>query len=192
MGLLDRLGIGRRVERATPGTSVLFPPNGGYRTNWWQLGTQPSNTTQALTSSAVYACVSVISQEVARLKVHHWRDTPDGGRVRVTNSPAARVMLRPNAYMTSSDFWLNYIASCALSGNAYAVAERDAVGRIQALHPVPSSGTTPEVDPQTGAVFYEVAGQRLTPQMPRQVPARDVAHLQLVTGSATLQGISPL
>jgi len=193
MGFLERIGLGTwRAERATPGTSVLFPPNGGYRSNWFQLGTLPSNNAEALTSSAVYACVSVIAQEVARLKVIHWRTLPNGGRERVTTSPAARVMRRPNPYQTPSDFWLQYVSACALSGNAYAVAERDAVGLISALHTQHPNGTSAQVDPETGAVFYDVAGSRLTPRLPRQVPARDMAHLKLFTPRDPLVGVSPL
>ncbi len=192
MGLLERLGIRAPVARATPGTSVLFPADGGQRSNWFQLGTTPASRKTALTSSAVYACVAVISQEVARLKVHHWRDTPDGGRVKVKTSPAARVMRRINNYQTPSDFWLNYIAACCLSGNAYAVAERDAVGRIVALHPIASTGSSAQVDPATGAVFYDVSAPRVAPQVPSVVPARDVAHLKLFTGADPLVGISPL
>jgi HK97 family phage portal protein len=192
MGLLDRLGIRAPVSRATPGTSVLFPQDGGYRQNWWQLGTTPGNRKTALSSSAVYSCVAVISQEIARLKVYHYRDLPDGGRVKVKTSPAARVMRRINNYQTPSDFWLNYISACCLSGNAYAVAERDAVGRIVALHPIASTGSTAQVDPDTGAVFYDVQPPRVAPQIRNVVPARDVAHLKLFTGADPLVGISPL
>jgi len=192
MGLLERLGLRSPVARATPGTSVLFPADGGYRNNWWQLGTTPATKKTALTSSAVYACVAVIAQEVARLKVHHWRDTPDGGRVKVKGSPAARVMRRINHYQTPSDFWLNYISACCLSGNAYAVAERDAVGRIVALHPIASTGAAAQVDPESGAVFYDVAAPRVAPQIGRVIPARDMAHLKLFTGADPLLGISPL
>jgi HK97 family phage portal protein len=192
MGILERLGLRAPVARATPGTSVLFPLDGGYRNNWWQLGTTPGNKKTALASSAVYACVAVIAQEVARLKVYHYRDTPDGGRVKVKGSPAARVMRRINNYQTPSDFWLNYISACCLSGNAYAVAERDAVGRIVALHPIASPGAAAQVDPETGAVFYDVATPRVAPRIDRVIPARDMAHLKLFTGADPLLGISPL
>lgn len=197
MGFLERLGLRQNapepiLERGSPGTSVHWPAAGGYVRNWWQLGRAPANPRDALGSSAVYSCVAVISQECARLKVFHYRETGDGGRARVTSSPAARVMRRPNHYQTNSDFWLGFIAATALSGNGYAWAERDPVGRIMALHPLASDSVSAQVDPSSGAVFYRTGVSPLAPRMPRQVPARDMAHLRLFTGSDPLVGISPL
>ena len=185
MGILERIGIGRRrpLDRSAGGY-VLFPPDNPYKTNWWQLGQAAPSNVEALSSSAVYAAVSVISQEIARLPVKHYRKLSEGGRVEVQDSRVARILRRPNPTQTRSDFFLNFVMGLLLEGNAYAVADRDAVGRILAIHGKNPTGVAPQVDPETGAVFYRVGDETY--------PARDVLHARLFCPSDPLVGVSPI
>ncbi len=82
----------------------------------------------------VEACVSAYSQTVAMCPGDHWRRTSDGGRVRVSGSPLAAIIRRPNAYQTISDFLLNATRDLYQHGEFFALAVRDGRGDISELH----------------------------------------------------------
>lgn len=190
MGLRQRLGralLGSEMERSY--TVVTSPPVSGYRQNWWQLG---MGQTLATDSSAVYACVSIIAQEISRLRLRHYRDLPGGGRTEVKTSPAARTLHRPNHYQTRSDFMLYLVAGLLTTGKAFATATRDRSMRITALHPRHPWSVRPLVDERTGSIFYDTSPIQLAPEQPERMSARDVMHLRCFTDPGGLEGVSPL
>ena len=146
----------------------------------------------AMQSSAVYSCVSVISQEIAKTPLKHWRRLPNGGREEVRDSRIARILRRPNPVETRAEWMLNYTASILLQGNAYGIAERDSMGRITSIWRRPPDTVTPQVDVESGAVFYEVPANNFKPSDVRKVPARDVIHTKAFATSDPLRGVSPL
>lgn len=191
---------GSAVERVEESRYVLtFPEHtSGYRRNHFQLAQSPRSGFEAMSSSSVYAVVSVIAQDVARVRVHHKRRNPRTNAVDVVRSPIDRVLQRPNDYQTRSDFWLVMLMNLLLDGNAYAYTVRDRSGRPLSMHPRAPHMTQPLVDPQTGAVFYQLS---LTEDDPLRefigsrrvtVPARDVLHVRLFPGEHPLLGMSPL
>lgn len=171
---------------------MVFPPDSPYKSNWFQLGQAPATGQEALACSAVYAAVSVISQEIARLPIKHYRRLPEGGREELRASRITRVLRRPNHVQNRSDFFLNFVSSLLLNGNAYAIAERDSSRRIVSYMGRTPGAVRPRVDPASGAVFYDVADQATQPTAPRQVPARDVLHARLFCPGDPLVGVSPL
>jgi HK97 family phage portal protein len=180
--------------KAVPNGGNLFFPRESAMTNWWQRGFDKPSAREAMTNSAVYACVSVISQEIAKFDIRHWKQNPDGGR-ELVNGTVAAVLRNPNEYQTRSDFWLYMMGNLLLGGNAYAIAERDGRGAVVALHPRPHGSIAPYVAPD-GSVFYQVGGNaanELTPDLlENMVPARDVLHIRLHCLSHWLIGVSPL
>ncbi len=167
-----------------------------YPLNYWQCGHQP---TQWVESAAVEACVSAYAQTVAMCRGDHWRRLPNGGRVRVADSPLARVFERPNPYQTRSDLFLNVIRALYMRGNSYCLAEYGPDGTVVALHPLPPQSVVPAVDPETRDVYYSIQPTDLSPVEPRfefdagrMVPARYVWHLKLHTAQSPLIGVTPL
>ena len=168
-----------------------------YKPNWFQLGMKEPTQQVAMSSSAVYACVSIISQEVSRLDLHHFRINPDKSRDLQIQSAASRVFRDPNWYQTPSDFLLFMMQSLLLSGNAYAVVIRDGTGAVSELHPqFPDHVNVQRVQGSTDYFYmlgsnngpYDIANlQEYTP-----VPARDMLHIRLFPSSDILLGSSPL
>lgn len=191
MGVFDRFRRSKRLDRAsTEGQRSWLDWSGSYKPNWWQLGYRVPGP--GMESSAVYACVSIIAQELARLDVKHWRELPGGGREEITTSPAARVLRRPNHYQTRSDFFLSVVSSVLNYGVSFGLVDRDKSNRISAIHPHDARSVSAVIDDQTGIIFYQVSGSQLSGQPGGIYPQNDVMNLRCFTEPGTLRGLSPL
>jgi HK97 family phage portal protein len=174
----------RAVEGAPRPGPYYLPISGGWLpdgvpTNFWQCGydIQPSPARSAM----VEACVSAYSQTVAMCCGDQWQSTDKGGRERVTNSAAARILRKPNAYQSPSDFMLNAVRQLYLEGNAYALALRNDRYEVNELHLMDSRLCGPQVA-VNGDVFYRLFGNSVIEKEinePLIVPQRDVLHIRL-------------
>lgn len=164
----------------------------GYKPNWFQLGYDKTPGREAMRSSAVYACVWIISKELSRLNIHHYKMNADQSRELVTQSAASVVMRKPNQHQTFSDFMLYLMQSLLLEGNAYALVERNGSGAISALYPIPPDMINlHRVEDQysvltRGDVYYQIGAEEV------YVPQRDMLHIRVFTGADGLIGITPL
>jgi HK97 family phage portal protein len=96
------------------------------------------NERSALQTSAVYACVRILSEAVAGLPLHVYKYTSDGGKERIPAHPLYRLLHdEPNAEMTSFVFREVMMSHLLLYGNAYAQIVRDGRGYPVALYPLP-------------------------------------------------------
>ena len=150
------------------------------------------------TSALVEACISSYAQALAQCPGDHWISTGDGGKERVTTSAAHRLLRYPNEYETTSNFLLNLIRQLYTDGNAYALAVRNDRYEIEQLHLMESRLCQPMIA-NTGDVFYNLNGNyivdRLFPQFPLIVPARDVMHIRInetQMQNKPLRGESPI
>jgi HK97 family phage portal protein len=142
----------------------------------------------AMTTSAVWGCVRVLSETVGSLPVAIYKSDSNGNAERAPDHPLARVLLgSPNANMTSQEMFEAMMVSLALAGNAYAIIERSTRGDVISITPYPAQMFTPELTPR-GAVVYKFAppdGQAET------LPAEKVWHVKGF-GSNGLVGYSPV
>lgn len=76
----------------------------------------------AMRVSAVYACVTIIAQNVAQLPLIVYERSEDGRtKNRLRDHALAKLLKRPNFWQTPYEFWLTMIGHVALRGNAYAI-----------------------------------------------------------------------
>ena len=190
-GMLQR--VFRPRAKAAPATMAGYiPPT--WPANFWQLGYDPIRSGGG---AIVHSCIACYSQTAAMCLPTHWRSTGDGGRERVTNSALSRVMLKPNAYQSGSDFILNLVGALYSDGNAYAYATRNNRFEVAELHLMDSASCGAWVA-SNGEVFYGIAGnpvveRMLTKEAAKAVPSRDVLHLKLdARGGNPLKGEPPL
>jgi HK97 family phage portal protein len=175
-----------------------LPAEWGSSLNWWQNGRSPLPVGR---TAIVQACISAYAQTVAMCPGSHWRAVANGGRERVTTSALSRLLRKPNAYQTPSDFLLNAVSQLYQTGNAYALAIRNDRQEPAELHLFSSRNSKPSVG-EDGSVFYSLGGNEL---IERQlfvargsiaalngVPARDVLHIRLETPRHPLVGETPL
>lgn len=169
------------------GTYSLGPLDDGWQRNLTRDFDGPC--------AAHFAAINVNAQAVATLELNHLKRNKEGGQERIDSSPVARVLNRPNAYQTRSDFVLNQVFNLLAHGNSYAVAMRDNQGKVESLHLAQPGSTLPHVDPDTGAIYYAIGENLLVPeeqQVTMLVPARDVLHVKLHTPNHPLVGVSPI
>jgi HK97 family phage portal protein len=171
-----------------------LPASWGRYWNYWQLGYDPISG--GGNSAMVEACVSAYAQTIAMCPGSHWRTRDDGGRERVVNSALNRIIRKPNAYQTISDFLLNLVRSLYLDGNAYALAIRNDRFEIGELHLMQSRSSGVRFS-ETGDVFYALGGndvieRQVGAEVLQGVPARDVLHVRLQTPRHPLKGETPL
>jgi HK97 family phage portal protein len=202
MGLLSRIFRPSAVKAVEgeyrPGPYLLndgwLSATAGQYTNWWQMGydLQPYGDRLAM----VAACIGKYAQTIAMCPGDHWWRDARGGRERVMNSALSRILRKPNAYQSASDFKLNLTRGLFATGNAYALAVRNARYEVSELHLFNPSQCGAKIAPETGEIFYWLGGNEVVErQLPHGalhgVPARDVLHVKLA-GSNPLKGESPL
>lgn len=91
----------------------------------------------ALQVSTVWACVTLIVENVSSLPVDVFKKDKDGNREIDINSRLHQVMSEsPNKRQTVMEFWLHMLLNLVLRGNAYARVMRDARGDVISLWPL--------------------------------------------------------
>lgn len=198
MGLLARI-LGREKVKAAegeyrPGPYLLndgwLSATAGRLRNFWQAGYSPVPFGEA--NAMVEACLGAYSQTVAMCPGDHWRTQADGGRTRVTNSPLANIIRRPNDYQTISDLLLNLTRRLWANGEAFGVLIRDGRGDPAELHLMRYGSP---LIAQDGSVFYSLSGNEIIERrfsFAAPIPARDVLHVRLHTPRNPLKGESPI
>lgn len=197
MGLRQRIGrlIGREKSAST-GLGYPLPVTGGWipsgwPLNWWQQGRDPITTGP---NSTIHACIDAYAQTMASLRMHHVRYVDGEGTTPIVTSALSRILKRPNAYQTRTDFILNQVKGLLLHGNSYAIVYRNERREIDSLHLVDPRQTRPMIEPESREVFYAVGGNDLLDPDDLQVmiPARDVMHIRLYTPHHPLVGVTPI
>jgi HK97 family phage portal protein len=149
----------------------------------------------ALRVSAVYACVRVIAEDLAKLPLRLWRHRPDGTRVEARDHPLHAVLRRPNRLMSSVSFLQAMGSAYGFRGNSIAVKLYDERGRLSGLWPVhPGSVTIYEA--MDGSLFYAVSRRTtlenaILARTPLMIPDTEVIHVRGLTMDGIV-GLSPL
>lgn len=92
----------------------------------------------SLKQATVFGCLRILSDTVSKLPIKIYKK--DGGAKKVTNHYLEPLLkLRPNSYMSSSDFWKCIEVQRNIYGNSYAAMEFDSRGKVRALYPLDSS-----------------------------------------------------
>lgn len=150
----------------------------------------PVSEQTALTYSAVFGCVRIISETLACLAWHVYERVGDT-RERRANHPAERLLhRRPNPEMSAFDFRQTLQAHVLTWGNGYAEIERNYLGQPIALWPITPDRVTPRRDDRR-QIVYEVSPGPDQPGPPRTIPADQMFHVHGL-GFDGLCGYSPI
>lgn len=168
----------------------------------WQRNVDNACHPSIIAFSAVYACVYIISSDIAKLPICVKNLNPDGSSEDAVNNPYHRLMWKPNAFQTRMDFIQYFLVSALLTGNAYAWKERDAKNQTSALYPLNPNNVQVLVA-DSGDIFYKVKRDKLS-GVTRQpngkligedfviLPASEIIHHRLMCLEHPLIGSSPL
>ena len=174
-----------------------FRPTGRYQSNMLVDGTSNYSgvavTEQtALGSSAVWACINLISQTVATLPFRHYLKTKDDNRIRLDSKLDFILNNEPTQDYSGFTFKEIMTAAAVLHGNAYAEISRDANGECNGLWYIPTQNVQPYFDTDTESVWYAIyAGDYRGSKPYMGIPARNMLHI-LGLSYDGLAGYSPL
>jgi HK97 family phage portal protein len=192
--------LGRLADRTTRGSSTT--DKSGTIDDWWaefgassvSSGGMAVTQVSALQVATVLSCVSIRSEDVAKLPVHVYRQRGDGGRIIVKDHPVEMLLQRPNSYQSRFEFMEQMMVALMLRGNAYAVILRDGRGRPTSLVPI-SPDRVWIYEAPGGEVFYQVARRGLHEMAvlanePLMIPSEDIFHLRWMSLENSLYGAS--
>lgn len=186
-----------RAKRAPTGLQAVRTPSWFGRIlesfpGAWQQNVEVDAAT-VLTYSAVYACVTLIAADVAKLRLRLMQQDQASGVWTETANPAFSPVLRkPNSYQTIVKFVEQWIVSKLIHGNTYVLKARDGRGVVAALYILDPTKVRPFVAPD-GSVWYEIGADELSRVQDNTfVPAREIIHDPMVALFHPLVGVSPL
>ncbi|MBS0339803.1 MAG: phage portal protein [Proteobacteria bacterium] len=185
-----------------PKAVSLSPPmtqsvNGGWLTisqspYWFQSDTKAPVET-ILSHPTVYACVSLIANDIGKLRTRLMAVDSSSIWAETTNPAFSPVLKRANRYQNQIQFKQSWIMSKLLAGNMYALKQRDGRGVVVGLYILDPLCTVPLVAPD-GSVFYQLQPDNLTglEQNTIVVPASEIIHDRMNCLFHPLVGVSPL
>jgi HK97 family phage portal protein len=185
-----------RASATVPGSPT--PGSGGWltvirepTTGAWQQN-QSLAVPTALSSTAVFACTTLIAQDIGKLRLR-LVERDAAGIWHETTSPAFSPVLRkPNRYQIIQKFLEQWMVSKLTFGNAYVLKQRDERGVVVALYVLDPQKVRPLVTPD-GAVYYELTTSELAGVGDRvTVPARELIHDLMVPLFHPLCGVTPI
>jgi HK97 family phage portal protein len=140
-----------RASTALTGPTSGFMEFGGGRQT--RAG-EPVSPTRALTLSAYFACIRVISEDVAKLPLDVYRRKKSAGKEHLPDHQLAKVLERPNPEMTGYTLRETVTQWAAGWGNGYAEIVRDGAGELVELWPIHPSRV--RLFRQDGRLVYRV------------------------------------
>ena len=162
-------------------------------TGAWQKNVVVDSDRNLLAFSAVYACVTLIANDVGKLRMKLMQEVGDGIWKEVRKKdPLLELLRRPNHYQNRIQFLTQWIVSKLLFGNTYVLQEKEA-GRVVGLYILDPRLVTPLVA-DSGDVYYQINADYLslvkTPLA--AVPASEVIHDRMPSLWHPLLGVSPI
>ncbi len=199
--------FGLEIKRAPAASQVLSAVNssGAGNGGWfsiikegfagaWQMNVTIDNQRNLLAFSAVFACVTIIAGDIAKLGCDlKIEDKATGIKSCFRGiSPYRAVLKKPNRYQTWYKFMEQWIISKLLNGNTYALKVRDQRGIVIALYLLDPTRVIPLVA-SNGDIYYQLSIDNLSGlEAPVTVPAKEIIHDTMVSLWHPLVGVSPI
>ncbi|EFI9668841.1 phage portal protein, partial [Escherichia coli] len=141
----------------------------------WQQGVK-ADPESVLSFHAVFSCISLISQDIAKMRLRLMQTDTQGIRREKRQGDIARLCRRPNAQQNRIQFFELWLNAKLRHGNTVVLKIRNSRGQIKELRILDWSRVEPLVA-DDGEVFYRITPDRncgITEAV--TVPAREVIH----------------
>jgi len=183
----------KRAPMSPPGTGM-----GG----WWPMIREPysgawqKNDTwtheSVLAHYAVYACVTLISNDIGKLRQRLMELDPNGIWKETTSPAFSPVLKKPNNYQNHIQFKQWWQTSKLISGNTYGLKQRDQRGVVVAIYLLDPCRVLPLVA-DDGSIYYQLSNDNLNRVGDGvTVPASEIIHDRMNCLFHPLVGVSPL
>ncbi|TCP78326.1 HK97 family phage portal protein [Pseudomonas putida] len=157
----------------------------------WQKNVEVEQDT-VLAFSAVFACITLIASDIAKLRLKLVKLTDDGVWEEATSPSFSPVIKRPNHYQNRIQFYETWVLSKLTSGNTYVLKIRDGRGVVIKMFVLDPRRVVPLVG-DDGSVFYRLMADNLsTLEEGLTVPASEIIHDRMNCLFHPLVGISPI
>lgn len=192
------LGGAKSVEKRAPMAPPL-PQGGGWLplirepfTGAWQANLEWRNPT-VLAHYAVYACVTLIANDIGKLRQRLMELDANGIWKETSSSSFSPVLRKPNGYQNHIQFKQWWQTSKLTKGNAYGLKQRDNRGIVTAIYLLDPDRVTVLVA-DNGDVYYQCNGDDLNEIGSEgvTVPASEIIHDRMNCMFHPLVGVSPL
>jgi HK97 family phage portal protein len=163
-------------------------------TGAWQKNIEVETTENILAFSAVYACISLIANDISKLRLK-LTEQVEGIWEEITEGSTAflPVIRKPNRYQTRIQFVSQWIVSKLIHGNSYILKVRDNRSVVVALFVLDPRLVTPLVS-DDGSVYYRLGRDPLSELTEDEtiVPASEIIHDRMLCLWHPLVGVSPI
>lgn len=172
------------------------PSRGGWRVlesfpGAWQMNVEVDKES-VLAFHAVFACMTLIARDIAKLRVKLVQKDGSGIWSEVANPAYSPVLRKPNSYQTRIQFWESWVLSKLSCGNTYVLKVRDGRGVVVQMHILDPARVKPLIA-DDGSVFYEIQPDNMSAGKESiVVPAREIIHDRFNTLFHPLVGLSPI
>ena len=192
MGMLDWFTGKKSASTAQPvnGGDVWHTIHEPFTGAWQRNEEIEVSKNDQMRHHAVFACVSLITRDIGKLKIKTKRKVE--GVSQVCTSCVMPLLAKPNDFQNWQQFAEAWATSKATSGNTYVWKVRNIYGEVWKLQILNPERTKPLVDP-TGNVFYQVRKDRLFDLDEDVVfPASEIIHDRFNCFYHPLVGLSPI
>jgi HK97 family phage portal protein len=139
----------------------------------------------ALSFSAVYACIKVISETVSQISIDVYKLIPQGRQTDYNNPLQYVIHTAPNETMTSSTFHQALLVNVLGHGNGYARIIRNNKRIVTELLLLDPRKVTPKISADGKSLFYKIKG------IAKELSSDDIIHIPALSFDGVL-GKSPL
>lgn len=159
----------------------------------WQRDTALESRHNIIAFSAIYACIGLIANDIAKLRLMLMQRQADGIFDEVTTNNRLLALLdQPNRFQNRIQFLQYWVTSKLMYGNAYIFKERNPDRTVRALYPLNPRITGSLIAPD-GEIFYGVGKDVLAGlDGSLALPASEVIHDRMNCMYHPLVGVSPI
>lgn len=146
---------------------------------------------QILAFHAVYACVTLIAADIAKLRMK-LVELQNGIWTEIVSPAFSPVLNKPNRYQTRIQFWESYTISKLIHGNVYVLKVRDGRGIVVEMFVLDPTRVQPLISDE-GEVYYQLSQDNISGlRSDVTVPAREIIHDRINCLFHPLVGVSPI
>ena len=138
----------------------------------------------ALTFSAVWAAMRLLSESISTLPVGVFRKENNGDNIEVDSDLSFLVKYQPNSYQNKITFYEKIIMDMLSDGNSYVKIVRNGAGRVIELLPLNYGDV--EIYTLENKLYYsdEKTGETHD--------SENILHFKMITGPDGIKGLSPI
>ena len=146
-----------------------------------------------LTFPALFACITLIASDIAKLRVKLSEyDEADDIYVETTSPSFSPVLAKPNPYQTRIQFFEYWVLSLLIWGNAYILKRRDARNVVVGLYVLDPRRVHVQLAPD-GSIFYSISQDLLNEvETAVVVPDTEIIHDRMNCMFHPMYGLSPI